>query len=42
MPGAMQRLHEIPELVDGGERIAARAVAGVRREEGDRANTPSN
>ena len=39
---AVQRLDEVPELVDGAERVAARAVAGVGGEEGDRANSPSS
>ena len=38
--GAVQRLDQVAELVDGAERVAPRAVAGVGREEGDRRVAP--
>jgi hypothetical protein len=32
---AVQCLHEIPELVDGTQRVPTRAIAGVGSEEGN-------
>ena len=40
--GAVQRLDEITELVDGTERVFSRTVAGMRSEKRDRANIPSS
>ena len=39
---AVERLDEVPELVDGTERVPARAVAGVRGEERTRGYIPSS
>src|SRR5262249_54984728 len=39
-PGTMERLDEVPELIDGTERVTPRAVAGVGSEERDRGIAP--
>ena len=38
--GAVQRLDEVAELIDGAEGVLAQAVAGMRREERDRGVPP--
>ena len=40
MPGAMERLDHVAKLVERPERVLARAVGRVRREEGDRRVAP--
>ena len=36
----VEGFHHVPELIDGAERVAARAIGRVRREEGHRLITP--